>query len=163
MYAQSPLGTVTGVALDLSQAPIPNARVVVANQSTGVSRETKTNEAGIYSVPNLPPGDYKLTAEAAGFKTFEPVVFPIAAYRTIRQDLRFEVAAATAEVTVSEVSATVIQMETPAINPALTRKQILELPTNLRSLYNNSGDSGLTSQIMPLTIPGVVQVGAGAA
>ena len=81
----------------------------------------------------------------------------------IRQDLRFELAAASTEVTVSEVSATVIQTETPAINPTLTRKQILELPTNLRSVYNNSGDSGLTSQIMPLTIPGVVQVGAGAA
>jgi hypothetical protein len=163
VFGQSPLGTVTGVAVDPSGAPIPNAGVALTNLDTGVKRDVETNHAGVYSFPNLPPGKYQLTAESKGFKRFETVPFELQAFRTVRQDLRFELAAASAEVTVSEAAATVLQLDTPAINQDLTRKQILELPTNLRSVYNNAGDSGLTSQILPMTVPGVVQVGAGAA
>ena len=36
------------------------------------------------------------------------------------------------------------------------------MPTNLRSVMKNSGDSGLISGIMPITVPGVQQVAAGA-
>ena len=162
-FAQSPLGTVTGIAVDPSSAPIPNARVTITNLDTGVKRDLETNPAGIYSFPNLPAGRYKLNAEAKGFRVFETVPFDVQAYRTVRQDLRFEVASAATEITVSESAATVLQIDTPAVSQSMSRKQILELPTNLRSVYNNSGDSGLTAQIMPLTVPGVVQVGAGAA
>ncbi len=161
--AQSPLGTVTGVAIDPSGAPIPNAKVAIANQDTGVKHNIETNPSGVYSLPNLPPGTYKLSAETPGFRVFESVPFRVAAFQTIRQDLRFEVAGAATEITVSDSAATVLQTDTPAVSQNLSRKQILELPTNLRSVYNNSGDSGLTAQVMPLTVPGVVQVGSGAA
>lgn len=161
--AQSPLGTVTGVAMDPSGAPIPNAAVALENLQTSVKHQVSTNQSGVYSIPNLPPAQYKLTATAPGFRNFETVPFELQAYRTVRQDLRFEVASASAEVTVSDTAASVLQIDTPAINQNLTRREILNLPTNLRSVYNNAGDSGLTAQILPLTVPGVVQVGAGAA
>jgi hypothetical protein len=163
LFAQSPLGTVTGLALDPSGAAVPNVKVTLANQDTGVKRDVETNTAGAYSFPNLPPGNYKLTAEAKGFRAFETVPFEVAAFRTVRQDMHFEVAAASTEITVSESAASVLQMDSPAVSKDLSRKQILELPTNLRSVYNNSGDSGLTAQILPETVPGVVQVGSGAA
>lgn len=163
LLAQSPLGTVTGVALDPSGAPIPNAKVTLENQDTGVKHDTDTNSSGVYSFPNLQPGHYKLTADTKGFRPFETVPFQVAAYRTIRQDLHFEVAAASSEITVSEAAATVLQLDTPAVSQDLSRRQILELPTNMRSVYDNAGDSGLTAQILPETVPGVVQVGSGAA
>ncbi len=162
-FAQSPLGTVIGVGIDPSGAPIPNAKVTLNNRDTGVKRDVETNQAGIYSFPNMAPGTYKLTADAKGFRAFETVPFQVAAFQTIRQDLRFEVSAASTEITISDSAASPLQIDNPAVSHDLSRKQILELPTNLRSVYNNSGDSGLTAQIMPLTIPGVVQVGAGAA
>src|SRR5262249_56526761 len=55
-----------------------------------------------------------------------------------------------------------IEMESPAVGSTLPARQIIELPTNLRSVSKNSGDSGLISAVMPLTVPGVVQVGNGA-
>lgn len=161
--AQSPFGTVTGIASDPAQAVVAGASVSLKNEATGIVYETKTNASGVYTFPNLAPGRYKLSAQSAGFRGVETQPFALAAYQTIREDLRLEVASASAEVTVSEPVATVIQVDTPSINPALSRQQILELPTNLRSVYNNSGDSGLTAQILPLTVPGVVQVGSGAA
>ena len=98
-----------------------------------------TNVDGVFSAPNLRPGSYKLTATSAGMRPFETPPFPIAAFRTVRQDIHFEVQAAATEVTVSDQVATVITTESPAISNTLTSRQILELPTNLRSVYNNSG------------------------
>lgn len=162
-WAQSPLGIVTGVATDPSSSPVPNSKVKLNSIETGITRDLETNQAGNYTFANLAPGQYKLTAEAPGFRQFETVEFPVRAYQTVRQDLHFEVATSNAEITVSEVAASPLTVDSPAVNQSLNRKQILELPTNLRSVYNNSGDSGLTSQVLPLTVPGVVQVGAGAA
>jgi hypothetical protein len=160
--AQTPLGTVSGLAVDISGGAVPNAPVTLVNEQTGVKRATTTNSAGAYSFPNLSPGTYKLSAEAKGFRPLETRPFPVEAFRSVRQDLKLEVAAASTEVVVTATAAAAIQVETPAVGSALQAKQIIELPTNLRSISKNSGDSGLISAIMPLTVPGVVQVGAGA-
>ncbi|MGH9722392.1 MAG: carboxypeptidase regulatory-like domain-containing protein, partial [Bryobacteraceae bacterium] len=162
VFAQSPLGTVTGLAVDASGSAVPNATITLANTQTGVKRTALTNETGLYNFANLAPGVYKVAAEAAGFRPVETAEFSLAAYRTARQDLRLDVAAAATEITVTSAASEVVQVETPSIGSRLTTRQILELPTNLRSVYNNAGDSGVIFVMMPLTIPGVVQVGAGA-
>jgi hypothetical protein len=161
--AQSPLGSVTGLAVDPALASVPSAKVRLVSIDTGVERETATNSSGAYTFPNLPPGRYRLIAEAKGFRQLETSEFMLAAYRVVRHDLHFELQAAATEVTITELVSTVVQTESPSISTNLTSKLILELPTNLRSVFNNAGDSGLIFSMMPLTVPGVVQVGAGAA
>ncbi len=160
-FAQSPLGTVAGVVTDPTSSIVPNAELTLENVDTHVVLKGASNGSGAYAFANLPPAKYKLTAVAKGFQKFETNPFDVAAFRNIRQDIRLQVSG-TDTVTMDVVGES-IQLDTPAINPSLSRRQLLELPTNLRSVYNNSGDSGLTSQILPLTIPGVQQVGAGAA
>ena len=162
VLAQSPLGNVSGVALDPSGSPIPEVTLKLAHQETNLERETRTNSAGAYLFPNLAPGTYKLTASSKGFRNYETVAFHLEAYRTVRQDIRFDLATATTEVTVNGSADTLLQLETAAIGSRLTGRQLNDLPTNLRSVFNNAGDSGLIFQMLPLTIPGVVQVGAGA-
>jgi hypothetical protein len=151
------------VATDASGAPVPAARVTLNNEETGVSTEALTNQSGTYLFPNLRPGTYKLTAAAPGFQSFETTPFEVVAYRTVRRDVPFQVAAAATEVTVTDVVGTMVQTESPAISTRLTQRQILELPTTLRSVQNQAGDSGLIFTFMPLTVPGVVQVNNGAA
>ena len=161
-HAQTPLGTVTGLATDPSGGSVPNASVALTNQDTGVRRAASTNTSGAYSFPDLAPGTYQLAASAKGFRPLETRGFAVEAYRTVRQDLKFEIAAESTEVLVTEAAPAVIEMETPAVGSDLAARQIIETPTNLRSIAKNSGDSGLISEIMPLTVPGVVQVGNGA-
>jgi hypothetical protein len=144
-------------------AAVPNATVTLTSLDTGIERQFTTTDSGAYTFPNMQPGRYKLGAQAKGFRPLETPEFVLAAYRTIRQDLQFELLASVTEVTVTSDVSTVITTESPALSTSLTSKQILELPTNLRSVFNNAGDSGLIFSMMPLTIPGVVQVGAGAA
>jgi hypothetical protein len=162
LRAQTPLGAVTGLATDPSGAAVPSATLTLASEATGVKRTATTNASGAYSFPDVAPGSYRLTAAATGFRPIETRPFAIDAYRTVRQDLHFELSTTTSEVVVTDAAPAAIQTETPSVGSSLTGREIIELPTNLRSVAKNSGDSGLISSIMPLTIPGVVQVGNGA-
>jgi hypothetical protein len=161
-HAQTPLGTVSGLAVDASGGAVTAASVTLTNNDTGVRRATATNPSGAYAFPDLPPGIYRLGADAKGFRPLETRAFPVDAYRTVRQDLKFEVASASTEVMVTDAASEVVQLESPAVGSELAPRQIIETPTNLRSVAKNSGDSGLISSILPLTVPGVVQVGNGA-
>ena len=70
-FAQSDNANVTGVITDPSGASVPNAKVVLRNQGTGLTREATTNASGVYSIPTVPPGYYTITVEVSGFKKFE--------------------------------------------------------------------------------------------
>ncbi|MCP5120726.1 MAG: carboxypeptidase regulatory-like domain-containing protein [bacterium] len=67
-YGQSNLATVTGVVTDVGDAVIPGATVTVRNVDTNIDRVMQTNEVGVYTITNLQPGNYELTAESEGFR-----------------------------------------------------------------------------------------------
>ena len=67
MFAQTSAG-VNGVVVDSSGAMVPNAQVIVTNLDTGATRETVTNESGVYQFPLLQPGRYSIIARKQGFK-----------------------------------------------------------------------------------------------
>ena len=67
--AQLAGGAVTGTISGESGAPMPDVRISVKDVSTGLVRSATTNAAGLYSVPDLPPGNFEMTIGAAGFTT----------------------------------------------------------------------------------------------
>lgn len=69
LLAQSPNGSITGLVLDPSNRVIADADILVINDVTGLKYSSKTNNDGIYIVPNLPPGPYRLQVSKDGFKT----------------------------------------------------------------------------------------------
>ena len=69
-FGQSDLGSITGFVRDPSGAVIPNVKVSVKNEATGAERVSTTNDAGYYTVTNIPPGLYAVSTESAGFKRF---------------------------------------------------------------------------------------------
>ena len=68
-HAQVSGATISGIITDAQGGAIANARVSAANVATGVSTDTNTNTAGVYTIPNLIPGDYQVTVTATGFST----------------------------------------------------------------------------------------------
>ncbi|MGH9357200.1 MAG: carboxypeptidase-like regulatory domain-containing protein, partial [Terriglobia bacterium] len=62
LFGQVAGGTFTGTVTDPSGAVIPNVKVIITNTATGVSHATATNASGLYTVPNLVPGRYTITA-----------------------------------------------------------------------------------------------------
>jgi Carboxypeptidase regulatory-like domain/TonB dependent receptor len=69
MSAQVAGGSVTGTVAGESGAAIPGVRIAVKDASTGKARTATTNAAGLYSVADLPPGNFEMTVSASGFTT----------------------------------------------------------------------------------------------
>ena len=67
-YSQAVNGTLLGTVTDSSGAVIPNAKVLINETNTNVSRSGNTNESGNYVFPDVPPGTYSVTIEQTGFK-----------------------------------------------------------------------------------------------
>ena len=62
-------GQIEGTVLDPNNSAVPNALITVTNIETGATRTVTTDESGVYRFPLLPLGTYRITAEAANFKT----------------------------------------------------------------------------------------------
>ena len=134
-FAQSDLGSISGFVKDPSGAVIPKAQVSVKNEATGTERRTATNESGLYTVTNIPPGLYTITAEAAGFKKFEATHNKLDPSAALGVDATLTVGAATETVEVA-ASAQVLQTESATNQALVTRQQIDLLELNGRNPVN---------------------------
>src|ERR1039457_4783666 len=66
-HAQTFRGTILGTVIDSTGAAIPGAQVVVKNLGTSQTRTTTSGDAGTYTVPELPVGQYAVTVSKEGF------------------------------------------------------------------------------------------------
>src|SRR5215204_1718549 len=66
---QAANATLTGTITDPHGAVVSGATVTATQNTTGVKRETVSNDDGLYVLSNMPPGDYELRIEAKGFRT----------------------------------------------------------------------------------------------
>jgi Carboxypeptidase regulatory-like domain len=60
---------ITGSVADQTGAAVPDATVIVKNNSTGVETKGATTAAGYFSFPGLVVGTYTVTVSKIGFKT----------------------------------------------------------------------------------------------
>ena len=60
LFGQAVSGTLLGTVSDSTGATVANAKVTAMNVATATVYESVTNEGGNFTIPNLPPGTYKL-------------------------------------------------------------------------------------------------------
>lgn len=132
LLAQSPNGTISGLVLDPSGAAVVAAEVLVANDATHLQYSTKTNDEGIYVVPNLPPGSYRIQVSKVGFKTLikPDVVLNIQDALAVNFDLPIGASAETVTVT---GGAPMINTTDAAVSTVVDRQFAENLPMNGRS------------------------------
>ena len=65
------LGSITGTVKDSSGAVVVGAAVTATARELGVTEKAQTNGEGVFNFPQLPPGNYSIIAEHAGFKKAE--------------------------------------------------------------------------------------------
>ena len=61
--------TLRGTVTDQSGAVVPEAKVVLRNQDTGVEWNTRSDDLGNYQIPGLPVGVYRVEVSATNFRT----------------------------------------------------------------------------------------------
>ena len=65
--AQGSGTTLSGTVKTAAGAAVANARVSAKSQDSGAIAEAQTGAAGVFSIPNLAPGNYEISVAADGF------------------------------------------------------------------------------------------------
>jgi hypothetical protein len=131
LRAQVSGGTITGTVTDVSGAVIDRAQVEVVSDATHATTHLHTSDAGLFTVPNIEPGNYTLIVTATGFtRTKVHVIVEISKGTVIKIPLAIE--GASSEVTVSATVSPVVDEDSSTLNQVVDGKTTRELPLNGR-------------------------------
>ena len=101
LAAQTTTGAITGVVRDADGAVVPGATVRARHEGTNAEVDTVSDPQGLYSLRGLAVGRYTVSAELAGFQTFQSPGVVVRVNDDVRLDVSLRVGAVTETVTVS--------------------------------------------------------------
>jgi Carboxypeptidase regulatory-like domain/TonB-dependent Receptor Plug Domain len=131
-FAQSQATTaeINGRLTDANGGVLPGVTVTAASPETGYTRTVVSNGEGLFSLPLLPPGNYDLSAELAGFATFRQMVrATVGANVTINAAMR--VAGVQETITV-EAATPLVETSSAIRTTTVDEEAIRHLPINGR-------------------------------
>jgi hypothetical protein len=131
---QAPSGAIRGSVTDRSGAVLAGARVIVVRLSTAQVREVITSRDGVYAVPALPPGRYRVTVRLTGFRPSEQLA-EVEAGTTTSADVALEVGNVSQTVRVRAVTP-VLRFDHHQVAGVIRRDQIDNLPLNGRNFLD---------------------------
>jgi len=135
LFAQGTAGRILGTVTDQSGGAIAGATVVVTDVDRNVPRTLTTDQSGEYSAPNLLPGNYKVRAEAKGFKTFERSGVVLQVNGEIRVDLTMQPGEVSQTITVNE-AVPLVETTNAELGATLQSAIIEDIPLNGRNFEN---------------------------
>jgi hypothetical protein len=124
-HAQVARSQFNGTVTDPGGGVLVGATVVATNVETNVESKATTTDAGVYVIPYLPNGIYKIHVAAAGFRPAEANQVTLRAAQTLTLDFKLEVDAITEALT---VSAPVIETSTAEIGHYVSNKEFQTWP-----------------------------------
>src|SRR5258708_10793862 len=128
--AQVCVATVTGTLTDPRGAAIHGGKVTAKNLGTGVSTSTTTNATGAFSMANLNPAEYEISASAAGFSTAQTkVTLAVGAKQEVNLALKVGQVTQIVEVT---GAAPTVETSNSTLSAQVESTTIRELPLNGR-------------------------------
>ena len=135
VFGQSERGSIVGVITDGTGAVVPGATVTVTNLGNKAALTLTTNSEGVYEAPFLPPATYEVSAIATGFgKTLNNNVVVNVGQRV---SVNLELSAGTIQSNVLIVDTPqLVQTESATIGQVIGNKQLTELPSGDRNIYN---------------------------
>lgn len=121
------VASITGTVTDSSGAVVPDAKVEVTNDATGVKKTVTSNSAGSYTVTDLLPGTYTVRVEIAGFQASIHNGIGVEVAHAATVDAVLQPGNATQEIQVTE-SAIALDTTQPDLNTTIENKVVQELP-----------------------------------
>jgi hypothetical protein len=130
-------GQIEGVVTDVNGSSIVGAKLTVINLETGATRSVTTEENGVYRVPLLPLGTYRITVEAAGFKRLTREGVTLTTGQTATIDLRLETGGVTEQITITS-DAPIADVAKIDLGRVMNEREVRNLPLVSRNPYNFS-------------------------
>ena len=130
--AQSNKGAIKGTITDQNGAVVPNATVTVTKVDTNTTRTVKVGDDGIYEVPLLEPGIYKLTVTAPSFADNVHENIKVDTASTASVDVTLTAGQVGGTVTITAAQST-LQPDTSDLGSVIQSRQVTDLPIPQRN------------------------------
>ncbi len=124
---------INGTVVDSSGGVLPGATVTAINSDTGFRREVVSNEAGAYTLSNLPIGPYRIEVALSGFRgyTRTGIVLQVNSNPVIPVTLELGDLAETVSV---EASTPLVETRNPSIGAVIDNEAVEALPLEGRNV-----------------------------
>src|SRR5258708_10253493 len=134
LFAQT--ASLAGTVSDPTGAVIPKAVVTVTNTQTGAKRSDTSDSEGRYTIPQLPPGTYSLTAQVVGFNdvTIQRIELLVNTPSTV--NVVFDKVGSTTTSVQVEGAAAQLNTVDASLGNVITSTAIVELPSFARNVAN---------------------------
>ena len=131
VFGQGNTAQLTGAVTDESGAAVPDAKIEVTQEGTGTKRYGRTSQLGYFSIPQLPPAQYRVTIQQQGFRTVVRSGIQLAVGEIARVDLTLQVGQVSESVAVT-ADATHVDTQSATLGAVVDERRIRELPLNGR-------------------------------
>lgn len=137
VWAQVNTGDITGRVTDEQGRIVPGATVIATSKGTGAARTVTTNEAGEYTITQLPPGKYDISVQAKSFSRSLAENFELNVGAKVTQNFELKPGEVTATVQVSS-EGNLLETTTSEIVKNITPAEVQNLPLINRTFANLS-------------------------
>src|SRR6266700_1066485 len=138
-FGQAVNGTLLGSVTDASGATIAGAKVTAKETSTSAVHESVTNESGNYTFPDMQPGSYSVTVEAAGFKKATQEKVDLVSNSATRVDIMLQTGSVSETVLVT-TAPPLLQTDRADISTKIDTQEVVDMPLgtnrNFQTLLN---------------------------
>ncbi|MGH9325327.1 MAG: carboxypeptidase regulatory-like domain-containing protein [Terriglobia bacterium] len=124
---------IVGTITDASGARVPGTRITVTNVKTGLQRIVSSNSNGYYTAPLLPPGQYSMTAQKAGFKVASRSGIVLSVGNSPAINFTLTVGAVSQSVSV-KAAAPLLNTQNATIKEVVGAERMVGLPLNGRDI-----------------------------
>jgi len=125
--AQENRATIVGSVTDPQGGVIPSATIKATNIETNSATTTTSNESGLYSLPFLPVGKYRISVIATGMKTTLRDNIELRVGDRTQLDFQMEVGAVSETVTVTS-DAPLLETATASRGQVIDEEKVRDLP-----------------------------------
>jgi carboxypeptidase family protein len=133
-HAQIGAGQITGMVVDGAGAPVPRATVTATPAGKAVARVAVSTESGVYTLPALAPGQYRIDVALSGFRMSRREGIRVETGRTIQLDFTLEIGEIKDAIVVTAGTPTL--RATASLGQMVSQESLQALPLNGRSFVS---------------------------
>src|SRR5262252_4006900 len=119
---------VSGAVVDPQGNAVAGATISITSTTSGVARTATTNSEGVYQIPQLAPGVYRVRAEATGFASLvqEDVIVQVNTPLTL--NLQFQQVGAVSDTVTVQGTESTLNTSDATLGNTFNNVQVKELP-----------------------------------